>query len=494
VLELLRLRVEAFLERLAAERYELHRSHRRRPEVGKLHAEARDLFGAETIDEVQMALAGAVGREEKRLRYLLEYLARGHAAAASATALDATLERESFASVEIGGEHLPLRSVAALVAETEDPARRRAIEAAMLEAGAGDEPLREELLARQRTAVEDLGHGSYRAALGVLGGIDFGALETSAATLLSDTEPAYRELLAWYLPRAAGVAPADAGPADLPRLERAPDLDEVFGTAGMLRRVQDVLSETGIPPSAGGRLRIESWYTSDRALRARCHLLKVPGEVVVVAPVYSGRPAYAHFLEALGRALPHAHADPELPVEFRWLGDGSVPRAWGLLLEGLLANPAFLGRVLHAPSGRLADLRRHAALVALLRARRMAARLRFELRLHEGLGGPELRSLYAELFCAATGVRCDPGAALLEARPGLPAARGLQAEALRVLLAASFRDSFDEDWFRNPRAGPRLLALLSAGREFSAGEVAVQLTSGPLRLDRVSEYLLALAA
>ena len=55
---------------------------------------------------------------------------------------------------------------------------------------------------------------------------------------------------------------------------------------------------------------------------------------------------------------------------------------------------------------------------------------------------------------------------------GFYAARYLRAWQLEALLAASLRERFDEDWFRNPQCGRWLLDLFSRGQRDDAAALA----------------------
>jgi hypothetical protein len=75
----------------------------------------------------------------------------------------------------------------------------------------------------------------------------------------------------------------------------------------------------------------------------------------------------------------------------------------------------------------------------------------------------------------------------MTAEPGFRVVRRLRAEQLQSVITHYLRERFDEDWFRNPRAGEALLAMFTPGQAFSASEVSVQLSSQPLSFARILE-------
>src|SRR5690606_26097885 len=116
------------------ERYELAKSQRRRPALGSLYLANDDLFSVERITEVQRALAGSAGTEERRLRSLLDFVARGRAMAVAGEALDRRLGWEVFGSVAVAESRIPHRQIGGALRLAAEPARRHAIEAEHLEA------------------------------------------------------------------------------------------------------------------------------------------------------------------------------------------------------------------------------------------------------------------------------------------------------------------------------------------------------------------------
>jgi hypothetical protein len=470
-------RFEPLLERVAAERHAHSLSEMQPSRVGAAYASQPDLFGR--IRDVQLALAGASGREEKRIRALLEGLVHARASCAAAAELDQLLTWYAQPRFQLDDGRVALRRVRALLAAAHEPEER----AALLEAwhAAADEqtPLLEGYLARYRESVVELGYGAYVESCEILSGIDLRGLGRDAQRFLGENRDEYLELLDWHLEHLADTSREEATEADLMRLQRAPGGHRHFGSS-LVWGLQTLLAETQLDVLAGGRIRVERHRTLPGSVVAQCHALRIPGEVVCdVAPV-AGISAHAAFLRTMGQALHQAYTDPDLPLESRWLGDESVPLAMGDLFAGLLSNRVLLARFYRLPQADLHDYLRLHRLLHLLRVRRYAGLFLFQLQLLERPDSREARESFAEHLTAATGVRHPPLGALLAAEPAFRVARRLRAEQLQAVLGTHLRERFDEDWFRNPRAGEALLALFRPGRSFSASELAVQLGAGGL--------------
>jgi hypothetical protein len=482
----LRKRVESFLTALEEERYQLDLAQRRRPQLGTLYAAAADLFSLPRIAEVQRVLAGEGGAEERRTRALLEFLCRGRAACVASAELDARIGWEIFGSVEVEESRIPHRQIPAALGLAGDPERRRAIEIAHLETLEEQSFLAEDYQSRHRDAVAELGYGSHVEAYQILGGVDLETLAREGERFLEETRDLYLDLLGWHLPSLAGVRLGKAWSGDGARLEAAPAYDALLAGGERGRHFLGALGEAGLDPSAEGRLHIE-WEAYLGSAGAVCRPKRVPADVLLAVSTRSGRPAVASFLHACGVALHHAYTDAELPVEQRCLGDDSVPEASGALFASLLRSPNFLARIYDFAAGRAQDYRRLEVLCTLLAVRRDVARLSYSLAMYCGDVGA---GAYADTLTEATGLGHDARAAAWDTDVEFAPARRLRAVQLAALYATGLRNRYDEDWFRNPRAGEYLRDLFSHGRRYTAAELAVQLGSTRLGFTALTAELL----
>lgn len=483
-----------FLRNHARERCEVALSRLREPKLGALYATYRDLFSLAAISEVQRFVAGAAGEEERRGRYLLEFLVEGRARCEAADEIDNRLTYESFGSVQAGESRLTVAQLAAVLADTENAAERHRIQEARLEVLAGEEPICGGLLAQQRSAVEEVGYNSYLDAAEIVSGIDLRGVASEAAELIAATDGAYADLLHYHLPRLTGADPADATEAEIYRIAAAAPYAGSFREREPIARFAAVFASGALEPTAHGRIDVRLRSELPAGPGAVCCPLSVPEEIVVHAVRAGGRNAHESCLSALAYALAHAWTDPDLPVEFRLLGDEAVPQAWALLYSGLLTERGFLRTVYGIGSAEAAELARLGALLVLLRARRTAALLNASVDWSTSGDLDAARGHTAELLTSATSLRHDERISLWLLDLPTEFARRLRAEQLASVLALHLRDRFDEDWYRNPRAGPHVIELMEPGRRFTADEVAVQLSSAALDSGSFSARLQELLA
>lgn len=485
MLDALRLHLEELLEAVAREELDLAIGEPRHARVGALHQGASELFALSRLSEVQRELSAVAGEDAKRVRFLLAALAEGRGTCAAAGELDEYVTWRVHAHVPVGDSRVPLGGVAGALAAGPDNDSRHASEITWLEALDGQEPLLEGAFSAYRRAVEELGYGDFPRSWGVLTGIDLAGLAGEARRFLDDTSAPYFELLDRFLPKIVGMDRADATAADALRLERAEPFDRHFSGEGPHGWASRLMGASGYDPAAGGRLRLHALPGGSRAAGASVYFVRVPEEIVVLHGHRGGRSGRAALLRGIGTGGHAAHSTAGLPMEFRLLGEASVPHAFGLLFESLLMARSVLQRQLGVPREDAGELIRLGTFIDLLGTRASAARFLFELWWHTEPDAAERGPRYAEELTAATGLRHDPRAALAESVPPFRSAQELRARQLGEVLSIHLRERCDEDWNRNPRAAGLLTNLMAPGRTFTADELAVQLGASGLSLDRL---------
>jgi hypothetical protein len=483
MLDRLREQGEEFLRARAALVYRGRTTPSSAPGLRDLYTRFAQVFSPDAITEVQRLLAGATGEAEQAGRYLLEFLVDGTAARAAAPELEHRAGWLRAGTVPFGDERVPAAQLDERLGETTSSSVRWALEDARLAAIEDLEPALARIVQAEQDVVIELGYGDYVRARGVLAGIDIVTTAREAAGFLEDTDGLYRDLLSWHLPRLAGVAPGEARWVDAAPLFRAAPFDRYFASEPILPAMQTMLREMELDAFAAGRVSLETAPAAEGP--ASCHALDVPGDVRLVAREVRSRPGWEALLRQLGAALAFGYSAADLPMEFRWLGDPSLPLAYGLTFGSLLAAPAWLKRIVGVRRDHQPELLRLHTLLELLSLRAEAARLQYQLEAHDSAGLRMEPQRYAEIMSAATGLRHDPREHLWELEVGLFAARRLRAAQLGAILSGYMRDRFDEDWFCNPRAGSALAGLFSSGRRYTAAEHATQLASSALNFQPV---------
>lgn len=482
--------LEKFAEALSREEYLTRAGLKDESRAAAIRERYASLASRSLFDEVWGKARAASRNEEARgLRFLAEFLGTNWIEYQLRESSDRLTTAEAGQTISVDGERIPLRSAEVRIKNEADRSRRAALESSRLSAVAELNGLRREILERSHAEAQRLGFAGYTSFCQELSGIDLVALRELTRPILSRTQDMYRDLLAWYLRRRLGVEPREARRHDLARLFRAPEFDGSL-PAGTLREAAEApLRRMGIDPNAAGRIRVDDEPRPNKVPRAFVATLRIPDEIILVVRPGGGPDDYAAFLHELGHALHFAHTDPRLPVEDRRLGDASVTEAFAFLMDGLLRERGWLRRFVGLAQP--ADLLRFTAFHKLWFLRRYAAKLEYELTLHAD--GPTARcaDLYRDLLAGATLVDWPRELSLADLDPFFYAARYLRAWIFEAQLRELLRERFDEEWYRNDRTGPFLLALWQRGQRDPIEQLAMELGLGPLSLDPLLAQLTA---
>ncbi|MFO0584934.1 MAG: hypothetical protein U0229_21885 [Anaeromyxobacter sp.] len=420
----------------------------------------------DTLDALQRAL------DEVRHRHVAG-LEPGPDVAAPFAAHGSAAHRQTVTALRDAGDAPLAARVAALRAEraqAEAEARWRALEAGV--SGTDPEgrrrPLPELELAGLRERDPGRRHALARAVAGALEPVAAAreaAVEARARAraevglapewpavvegdgVLAATDDAWRDVLAFHAREALpGVEPRALARADLLALLALPRWDGHF-RAGMLAiAVRATLGPLGLD---GARVRVD-----DAARPGQWPGAHATGVRVSFRP-RGGANDWQDLFAALGRAhaaaarRPHRR-EPLLAEAVAWL------------LASILEEPRWLAERADVDRPRARDAVRALALRRLFALRADAAALRVATEVERGLSGAAWREAHREALHAATGAAWEGVRASRDGDAGALAAR-VQGAGAGEALRREVRERFDEDWWRNPRTGPWLGALLAGG-------------------------------
>ncbi|HMJ03263.1 MAG TPA: hypothetical protein VK506_09990 [Conexibacter sp.] len=482
-----RTRAETFVAELGAEYHAHFAGLKEGFEVEAIYARHEALFTADAVARLrEQADAASVRGEDatRRARMLLDFAVEGHVGLLS-TDLEAELaQREAGIrlSIDGDGEAIPFREATIVQANEPDRDRRAAIESARLEATEQHlNPLYREALERTRATTRELGWPSYRALCEQLKGLDLDRLSRATSAFSAATEEPYSDLVGPVAERTLGIALDDLARADLPRLFRFEEADAAFSAAALMPSFEATLAGLGVDPARQPNVLLDVESRPGKSPRAFCVPVRVPQDVRLVLPPVGGRDDFTALLHEGGHVQHYAHVDPQLAFEYRHLGDNAVTEAFAFLFDHLAEDPAWL-RVRLGVEDADGALAAHARATRLIYLRRYAAKLAYELDVHD-TDPPDdgaLRARYAALLGTGARVGWPEETYLADLDPGFYVAAYLRAWALETHLRAHLRERFGEQWFAQREAGDALRALWRDGQRLSAEELLGELTGAEL--------------
>ncbi|MCU0623645.1 MAG: hypothetical protein MUF53_07240 [Gemmatimonadaceae bacterium] len=492
---------EAFTAAVAREWWMAHAGHAPEAKLQAVYDRYAHLMGGEALDVAldMFRTYGAGSEAHRQARALLEWQVESQTGRAVAELDEREIAWSRTAMLVLPwGESVPYEQAPIVIANTDDRRRRLAIDEARAVLVARElAPLRREKFAREHEVIAALGLASGSVeTFAVVSGIDVRALATAAQAFLAETAAMWEALFDEFVVRGGGITADSATRADALYLLRGHAFDAHFPAAAMEPEILRQVREMGLDPLAEGRIRLDTGDRPGKRSRAFCAPVRVPDEVHLVLRPHGGAADWRTFLHELGHALHFAHMTPGTAFEDRWLGDNSITEGLAMLFDHRLHDRGWLARYVQMPKRVIAEWRRAAAFEELQFLRRYCAKLAYELVLHGGEAGwDDLPGVYADMLGAATGFRYQPADALVDVDPRFYCVRYLRAWQLQAQLDSALTERFDDDWWRNPAAGPWLAAeVLAHGQRELGHELAHRVAGAPLTFAPLVQHLHAMVA
>ena len=478
----IRKQFETFLGERAVAQFRLHTGRLDgAASLGEVYERHAALLGTSTLDEIASAAESADAEERQRLAELRRGLVFARLDGATQDILAATAQRQAEARLKVGDEEIPFLRCEGEIVREADRRRRSEIARARVDAIAEMRDVFKARIDRLDAASRELGHEGYGALLQAEAGIDLPALAGEAVELLERTHEMYRDVVSWLLKNRIGIDPTDAEPHDLAHAFGAGEFDAHFPRDRLLPHLAEFTRSMEVDALAGGRIEFDIEERPGKSPWPFVAAERIPGRILFSAGPGEGQRYARALLRALGRALHLGYTSPLVPLEGRVLGDRSIGEAWSTLFGHLVYDPGWLKRYMKV--SKPSSFVQFAHAQRLYRMRRNAALLRFELDLYTG----EIYGKPADSYKVALSQACltivPRETYLYDLTPHLHSAGNLRGDILEAMLYRHLIHYFEEDWFRNPRAGRFLLRLWEPGREGGAERIAsmVGADSLPLR-------------
>jgi hypothetical protein len=474
------------MQDISREYYLAHSGQKANAELQPIYARYAAILGPEalevTLDEFRRTKEGT--EEQRAARLLLDWQAESQSARQLAELDERQIAWEVSAVVTVdGGRQIQFEALPIEAANTTDVKDRHAIEAAR--AALVDRelaPIRRERFQRERDITEQLGlAANYNATFELLSGISLESLKAECEQFLRDTQSLWDDTLPAFSKRVLGMDVDSLTRVDASALFRAREFDGYFPPARMEESIRRQVRDMGVDPLASGRITLDTGEREGKRSRAFCSPVRVPDEVYLVLRPHGGQTDWNTFLHELGHALHFAYMRPDLAFEYRWLGDNSITEGYAMLFDHLMEDEGWLKRYTELGS-HVERFLRSTGFEELHFLRRYCAKLIYEVELYGGRTRWEsLPDLYVERLTAATTFRYNRADAFVDVDPRYYAARYLRAWQLQALIAETLVERYNEDWWRNPRAGPWICsALFGEGQRELAHEQAQRVSGKAL--------------
>jgi hypothetical protein len=391
---------------------------------------------------------------------------------------------ESSLEATVDGRTVPYRMIRLEISNEVDRGRRERLERERLRLL--DEHLNPILLDAaeiDRAAITQLGSpNAYELYQGF--GYRLDELAAECRDLLDETERIWEREGERLFRSRLGIGLAEARPWDVPRLWRAPELDQLYPADRMLPALDSTLNDLGIDLRSQGNIELDLERRPNKSPRAFCAPIEVPGRVMLVIQPNGGKDDWEALFHEAGHAEHLGNTSSDASFEARRAGDPAVSEGWAALLERLVTEPAWLNRRLDVP--RPADLASEGAVSNLFFSRRYAAKLLYEIEFFQAADPTTMKQRYFELLSDALKLPVSAESYLDDIDGGYYVTGYLRSWAFEAQLRDFLRSEFGSEWFARREAGDLLRELWSLGQGPTADELIRDITGSRLEMASVA--------
>lgn len=483
-------------------RFEHHAGLSPRLELRPAEERYADLWAREAVEDLRRALAEAPEQfetERAGLRALAGAAGLKYAEGQAREVSDELRRCAESGGFEWDGARVSAPDVPGLLAAERDAARRRELTRRRLDAVRACDDLRAARLEALGDAARALGFERRRALYEGFAGVSLESLAAGAESFIRRTEAAYMSALAEWSARSLGAG-AGRGPeyADLLFFERAADTEAHLPARDFRGFYSETLAGLGVRVESQRGLSVDDGQRVGKAPESACFAVEPPEDVrLSVGAGAGGLGFFRRSLAEGGRAQMFAWASRETSrrhPEFVHAPDRATEAGHGLLLAGLLREPAWFGARRRVRAGGASATARRAALLDLYDARRECAWVACSLTLEQGAGSEQSGEEYAARFTEATGFRHEAATHLLDVGGWFEPATNLRAR----LFAAGFREHLrgrhGRRWFESRRAGEELIDVWNTASRYRAEELAKLLWGGEAGFELLADASIAALA
>ena len=479
-----RRRAEEFIEDLYREDYE--HSSGRKPDIDTAAVYERfpELFTRDAVLELDALYEATKEPEEKRrLMYLVTFAVDGYLSGEARYLNDEYTNTEAAATICVDGETIPYRAAVVAQANEADPARRERIQEARLEVTERLlNPLLQAVWGRVHELAVGLGYPDYMELYSTVKGHDYLHLRAELEGFITETDGVYERSMDRLCRERLGLKLAEVRFSDLPYLWRAPGFDHAFSAARLVPSLRATLAAMGIDLDAQTNVHLDTEVRPLKSPRAFCAPVRVPGEIYLVVLPRGGQDDYGALFHEAGHTEHFAHAGPDLPFEYRHLGDNAVTEGFAFVMEHLIVNRLWLEEYLDFAESD--DYRRFAAVNDLYFMRRYAAKLSYETELHRTHGDlSACAEVYSGKLSHATKVAVPPQNYLVDVDDAFYCAEYLRAWMLEGSFRMMLQDKYGLDWFHSGQAAEWLKQMWADGQHWPAERLLLKHGGGRLCTD-----------
>ena len=459
--------------------------------IADIYNRYASLFSADNFKAIMELKKGAGSdNEAKKLSYLTRFCGEGLIENCAKELVDRIGEQEAKAVIDIEGQQVSYRYSDVLLANEADKAKRDLIDDKRASVTKNTlNPLLYQYWEAMHSQAKELGFSSYRKLFEFLKGQDFSILESLMNSLLEQTEDIYTEHFGNLMQNELGISLPDSRRSDFAYLRRAAKYDKYFKKEMLVSVFKDTLLQLGFDLDRQPNIILDVGERKNKSPRAFCATVKVPGEIYLVVMPKGGQDDFEAMFHEGGHAEHFANTKENLDFEFKFLGDNSVTEGYAFTLEHLMQSTKWLSGFLKMAPDMSKRFVYFSNISKLWFLRRYAAKLKYELMLHDGKGLAGRDEVYRQVLGDAVLMRYSPEDYLKDVDEGFYCTNYIRAWIFEAQLKDYMHRKFGYEWFAQKKAGSFLKEIWSYGQKYGPEEVLCQLDFKGLDISYLIENL-----
>jgi hypothetical protein len=424
------------------------------------HAHLFDVFTISDLGEIRSRETGDSRRRTSNLERFLQK------AYPMAMVSDLTDQVEEMGAEDAGICGPPLLSIADVYMVSREPDRDTRREGWTLreERLRNLNPVLDKRLSRLHKASRELGFDGLSALCLQVRGLDISWLSETLEIILDRTESLYLEMLDEFL-EPLGIPLGELERHDVLHVLSGNEFDHMFPAEGTWYSLAQATEGLGTVLGATGPIRTRAPGCGT----AHYLPVDVPEEVYLFMEPRGGFMDYIrHFGEA-GRAMQTGAISPEMPAEYRLLGDPAASESSSFLMQRIISSRPWLKA--RGDDETIGRFRRLFYLHRVFELRRLASLLTYELRLNSS-SLSDAKELHRSIMSENMHFQYGGEDHLMEIIDPFRSSDRIRGFIFEAMLRKALLEKFGEKWCIHPSTREILKELWTSGGKFGLEDLS----------------------
>jgi len=473
--------LERFLGDLHKELLQVVNGTKRFPDNYTIFQKYSHLFDMFLIAELGDQRTRETGEEKRRICYLHRFLQSNYPLFSVCELTDEFLEARSGISIGSCTGQMAVPSSSYLMRGVKGREERASLWDQRCRALQDLNPVLEKRLIGIHRACKEMGYDALTDLSLSVRGIDSRWLASALNNILDRTEPLYIAMLEEFL-EPLSISLDEAREHDILYLLNGEQFDHMFPMDETGNSLLSAIRGMGVDLEEIRSIKMGESMSQGAAFIP----ITVPGDIHLLSLPTGGYLDYiSHFGEA-GKALQSVSVSPDIPMEYRYLGDRAIPESFSLLFQRIISTRLWLES--RGKNEEIHSFRRLFYLNRMYQLRRLASILQYEMRM-DTCPLSDAEDLYRSIMEENMHFSHSPEAYLIDIHLPFRSIDRLRAFVFEAMLRNALLEKFGEQWSKDTGTMEMLREIWPWGGKFELDELANSIGYAELNMEPLVEEL-----